>query len=414
MKLTYSSLIGHPARRLLWPVLVVLLCLVAPRVVAQGQIDQRLNLQFNQSGRMLDRNPSLYGGSGNYVRPRTPLMTGNPYATGLMGGGMSMRSYSPIPSASSFRASLGSATLYNFRRDSVGIGNVNSSSGQGLYRQPYYDASTTASTIGMLRGLDTPASGYNRSVGSDYRLDTSSRAPLRDLSSQIVGLRPPPQVETYSPAVQSSIFGVGNVVTPPRLITPRVGETEVPWERRSLVEGQPPVARPGLLDSSNMPGLRSGEASLSTPLDVVLRGEAGVRTGLLGPGIGTNQRESPPWAASLDGQDVRPGLIVPSRSDGMGRQLNQPARVQIADASVMPGYDAFTDIRLALETSRAPGAEWWQEMQTALREQKQLAADLSEEAVSDPEEYLQTRSRHTHRHVHRQRPVRHEQRIAQG
>jgi len=333
---------------------------------AQYPVDQRVRMGAGQSGRMLDVNPQLYGRGYNYARPVSPLMGGNPYATGLMGRGLSLRSVSPIPSATSFRASLGSSALYEFRRDSVGVGN--SPLGMGAFRQPYYDSATTAATVGLLRGFpsaDTTATGSVSPL--DYRLDMRLGA-QRGLTSGLVDLSQPPAPSPSATA--SSIFGVQ---APPRLLLPT--EPEQPWEPRTLLE--PPERAGGLIAREprdrTQPSLSE---SLTTPLSAVLRGDLYPQVGLRTPN------------GEVQGWTGKPGLIVPPLSEGETPAAPERPIPRITDRSVLPGFEVFNDMRLALAMLSDPNAEWFDEMQAALREQPDSAGELDKLIVEDARQFL--------------------------
>ena len=93
-------------------VLGLLLVMPLTQAVGQAPVDTRVNLRIDrsvQTGRVLDVNPQLGAGGYNYTRPMSPLTVGNLAASGIAGGGLSLRSFSPIGDPTAFRAPLGSA-----------------------------------------------------------------------------------------------------------------------------------------------------------------------------------------------------------------------------------------------------------------------------------------------------------------
>jgi hypothetical protein len=72
---------------------------------------------------------------------------------------------------------------------------------------------------------------------------------------------------------------------------------------------------------------------------------------------------------------------VPDRATPRSPAAAQRPAPRLRDASMLPGQDVFTDMRLALALQKDPGAAWFQEMQQALREDPD-AARRSMEAAS--------------------------------
>ena len=81
-------------------VILLVLLLSARQGLAQRYI--------GQSGHLFDANPQIGANRLNFDnrRPASPLIGGNPYATGNIGRGLSLRSFSPIESPTAFRSSL--------------------------------------------------------------------------------------------------------------------------------------------------------------------------------------------------------------------------------------------------------------------------------------------------------------------
>ncbi|MCK4342879.1 MAG: hypothetical protein KAY37_14285 [Phycisphaerae bacterium] len=356
---------------------------------AQYPVEQRVNTGLQQPGRLLDSNPGRYGTGLNYTRPVSPLVGGNPYASGIVGRGLSLRSYSPISDPTTFRAPLGSADLYTFRRDSVSLFDVSRPLGTGPFAQPYYDPATTVVTSGFLRGLTVPSRSARSSSSSGLRLDL--RIPLADtqrgLYTQIVSPAPAP-----TPPTASSIFGVPTLETPspPRLALPLVTDQQPPWSGEIKTQTElPEIERDNL--GRRIPW--SAELSpvptepLATPLDVLLQGDSSSRLGLIEP-----VTESPPWAGGWQGDEFRPGLILPEVGEEVTEVAGEPSdllETRIVDPSVLPGFDIFTDMRLALELARDPSAEWFQEMQVAARSEPDLVREAQEQALQDAEQFVQ-------------------------
>ncbi len=368
-----------------WGAAVLVLLGCGTAAFAQYPVDQRVNMGVQPTGRLMDANPDRYGTGSNYSRPISPLVGGNPYATGNVGRGLSLRSYSPISDPSTFSARLGTSDLFAFRRDSVSMGDAASPLGNGFFAQPYYDPSRTAAMAGFLQGPNNPSRTAQALVPRELPLDL--RVPLGDsqrgLYSQIVSPGAPPTLPSLT--TSSSIFGPGQ--TQPRLALPLVADEQFPSARRSQEEAWPGVNRDsrlsptGLADGSSL----QSSAVAATPLDFLLRGDSVARLGRIESGA-----ELPPWAGGWRDGQLRPGLIVPEVGPEAARGSAEAGQTppRPVDPSVLPGFDVFTDMRLALELSRDPGARWFQEMQEAARSQPNLLRDTQKQMAQDAEQFV--------------------------
>ncbi len=398
---------------------------IASAVHAQEAIDPTVDLRVNP-GMRYDVNTSLSRGmlrppSANYptlTRPMSPLVGGNLYASGNVGRGMALRSVSPIPSPTDFRAPLGSASLYTFRRDSISAADayrpVNTLSSRAFAR-PYYDPSTTAYTTGFLTGQTLPGV---RSPAMSEPLDLRMR--LTQSPAGVYQLVDPGAEDAW--ATTSSIFGTQPPPAPP-LSVPLGAEPPLPWERRTperirlpgleepfrestpaVSDLFPPTTDPTRTrrfdverpeDQARRPSLRldaEGTAAAAdnrrggetTPLDALLSGNM-----LNSVGVLDSDADAPTWAAGWRGGRLQPGLILPERleetADPEADSLTLSQR--LSDPSVLPGYDVFTDMRLALALEDSPASAWFDEMQQALVEEPDLAPGAMPEApTADLEE----------------------------
>ncbi len=339
---------------------------------AQAPVDPRMNMAVQQSGRMLDANPG-FGTSGlnasGVNRPLSPLVGGNAAASGLATGGFSLRSYSPIPYASEFRASLGSARLSDFRRDSVSV--ATPGLGQVPLGGAYFDPARTAPTAGFLREAEIKTGTPSAIAPLDLRLQPLTPAPSRP-GTRLSGLTnvPPtanpaaPPQALGPPTLNSSLFGV-QPPTPPRLPLPVDTATNWPGIRSPAdrAQAQPPPALPQ--DIAAAPPVEGYEGSLGA----ALRPELYPRLGLITP-------EEVPAAAA------RPALRVPERV------VPEPGPRRV-DPSLLPGFDVLTDMQLALAQLAEPDAPWLREMQAMLRENPELARQVDQRAAASVNEYLQ-------------------------
>jgi len=345
-------------------------------VQAQYPVDQRVHLQLYRDTRPFDANPALRGGPFNIARPVSPLTSGNPFATGNVRGGLSLRSFSPITDPSTFRAPLGSAYLYTFRRDSVSVADTSAPLGFAGFGQVYYDRSRTTVSPELLQGRNLPLTGtFTRSDRDilDLRVDLSERA--RSAYVQSISTSP-----RQGLGVRSSLFGLE---APPRLPLPQVPESVTQWQRARAAELSAGTDRRFESDRDWRAALGTPlpEGQALTPLDELLRRTAGGATGL-----STFGADVPPWAAAWRDGQLRPGLIPPPSATGEeGTRAGGPPRLRVPDPTILPGYEVFTDMRLALALRRDPKADWFKEMQQAARQRPDLAPSDEELARSATE-----------------------------
>ncbi len=342
-------------------------------LAAQAPVDSQVNFSVNQnppSGRLLDANPQPGGRGLNYVRPASPLLGGNLTASGLAGGGLSLRSFSPILDPTTFRGSLGSATLYAFRRDSVGV--TSTPLGGGSLGQPYYDPAITVPTGGYLQGLAGFGSAQPKAPKPlDLRLQPDINR-LPNLGVQpgalLVPASPVPTISTPSElAITGSIFGP----VPPRLPLPP--EPPPPWQTWSAQEEK--QAERGLAALTSGQRLPSVEEVLATPLGGLTRRDWYPRLG-------------PQSASSEDAWTGRTGgLVLPGRA-GPGPSGDQPMTPQITDPRILPGYEVFTDLQIAAALLNDPNPTWFKELEEAVRKQPDLAQQTDADSARDAAEFL--------------------------
>lgn len=344
----------------------------APTSRAQYAINPQVNTNVLQDGRLLDANPSLYGGRLNSGRLVSPLVGGNPYASGLVGRGLSLRSYSPISDPSTFQGPLGSGSLYAFRRDSVSVADAGIPLVTGSLAQPYYDPATTVVSPGLLRGLTTPSGPQPAARSAIPRIDL--RLPVTSIQ---MGLNAQVRAPYADPATAttSSIFGPPTV---PRLPLPLESTEAPPWERPPGDDLAPrePEREPRPLDR-----FPEETRAAMTPLDLILRGEP-AQLGLTEPG-----RDLAAWARSPRPGERPPGLVLPEPvpSEPRRAELTPP---RVTDASVLPGFDVFNDMRLALALQADPGADWFREMQKAAEGRPELLTEPAQAAAQGGEDFV--------------------------
>jgi len=373
-------------------------------------------IPITQDGRLFDANTQISGSRYNLSRPQSPLLLGNSVATGNVRSGLSFRGFQPISDPTSFMATIPSGALSNFRRDSVSVADAALAS--PLIGGPWYAPSLTAPTVGFLSGQflpRTPIPDQRLQPARDSGIMTALRQPLGPvgpppsavrgsselLSAQIVGMIPG--------ELTSSIFGPPEppAATPTReTFTPSVVEP-------GLKGGQATIGRTGINWTApylqEVPGSRP---PLGTMLDLVREGrlqrfpiEPEQQTGTLGEVLPESQLPSSlgpvlpePEESDASPLTFGPGALAehfgeirtprPGGPDWAGADLAGIA-VPLTDSSVLPGYDVFTDMQLALALSGNPNADWFAQMQRAIRENPATAVLLRERADVDAQEFIQ-------------------------
>ncbi|HPM24719.1 MAG TPA: tetratricopeptide repeat protein [Phycisphaerae bacterium] len=351
----------------------------APMVRGQAPVDTRLDLRLDRGvsmGRGFDANPMLGGGGFNYARPASPLVGGNFYASGLVGRGLSLRSYSPISDPTAFQGPLGSTSLSSFQRDSVSV--LSAPLGSGSFGQPYYDSARTAPSAGFLQGL----AGFSSVTASPTDTRLAPRiAPPSGLTAAIVGMRPPaaaPAAQTPPSALatSSSIFGPEIL---PRILLPTQPE-QPSWERGTAeTDVERGLAARFFSPAETSPGFGSPAITdaLATPLSGLLRAD-------LYPQLGVR---TPADAETL--APVAPSLIIPAAETPVAAATPvTPVTAPPVDPRVLPGYEVFTDLQLAAALLSDPNPTWFDEMRRALRERPELAQQASQQIAADAAQFL--------------------------
>lgn len=139
-----------------WLISALALGLASP---AQAQIDKRVNTgNANTSGRVHDANPAVGSGGMNLARPTYDLGgRADAIITGNLRGLGSFQGDSPLMQNNAFRASLGSTSLSNFQRQSVGIADVLSN--QTYAPGYFFDTQRTIADVNDIRrGWNQPGS----------------------------------------------------------------------------------------------------------------------------------------------------------------------------------------------------------------------------------------------------------------
>jgi tetratricopeptide (TPR) repeat protein len=372
-------------------------------ILAWSALPTDAQYQLPQDGRLFDANPQVGGNRYNYTRrPISPLMSGNLSATGNIRGGLSLRSFSPISSPLSFRAPLGSGALSGFRRDSVSVADSDSPLGRFIGR-PYYDPASTVPSTGYLSGqyaLDwglvsapPPAAPGSTYLGETMAQPLDLRLQSRlDLRSRIIGAPPSP---TRPEA--STIFGVGELPAASEAVAD--GQYLPPpwfWQAELGPESLDPLsssARQADLASSLDTRLdfrldqQMGPKPLGSSLNMILEGDA---TALLLEGQAGLQQEQTELLPTPDALQPVAGLPQPGQTQETPQQAQDATLPTLGtlDPSLLPGNDVFTDMQLALTLQRNPAAEWFTEIQAAVRHSATAVPELQKFADAQAEEFI--------------------------
>lgn len=372
----------------------------AALVVSWSAVVCSAQYQVQQDGRLLDANNQLYGGRFNSSvnRPTTPLLSGNLILSGDTRRATYFRGVSPIPGQNAFRASLGTTSLFNFRRDSISVADVTAPP-ISLAPTPYYDPSRTVPTQDLLRqypnvqlpnrmwGVRSDQQSDNEPL--DLRIDSRIDYSRRSMN-EVGPLRAGPSAQ-----LRSSIFGAAEPAADRPLF--RTPAEELAQQITDANRGFGDVSR---LDRVRRHRDEAGAAAdalgrqqpLGTPLDLILHNRptplgtpAGGRDVLADPLDEASLRDVPLGPLPAADEPIQPGAAVPDRV--VTGTTSVPPR--ITDPSVLPGYDVFNDMQLALALSRNPGAAWYEEMQTAIQSDPTLADEFYEQASQQSQSFLE-------------------------
>ncbi len=347
-----------------------------------------------QIGRQFESNPLIGSGGLNYARPNTPFLGGNSIATGNVRGGFALRSFSPIPDATAFRGTLGSASLSSFQRDSVSLFDRGPVIGPGG-PQAFFDPVRTAPSASYLRGQGAYAPvqpftpGASLGQGSlnapGNPLDLRLQANLSEgaaLSRNIAGIAGPTQ--TYT-GVTSSMFGAQSPLRSPglysyaqRLATQQQARDNPTLEQRPPLAAGPENQRTDIRDLLARPldiRLKSEDLRLSGRIGEPLRPSvdptrAGDPTRPTGAAPGTTTL--PPLMAAQTPDGKMPSTLVPPaevEAAARKQRLDELTKLQASavDPTLLPGSDTFNDMRMALSYQRDPDAIWFKQIEEFMK-----------------------------------------------
>ena len=328
----------------------------------------------NQSGQLFDANPQVGGSRYNapVSRPLSPLVGGNAFATGNVSRGLSLRSSSPITAPTAFRGTLGSSTLSAFRRDSIGLDQVNGRYG-GLAAQQYFDTSSTAPTASYLRGNYGGANAFGASVLGAGTSDRSSArvgafdpflpngsTSARSGYSADAGSYGSVPLAMDNSQLSSSIFGVSRPGVPG------------PLSQGGNLSGTPQTTYlPDVEGVGAWPGAQqAGRLDMGGPMDLRLQPESGTwAETTMSPLDIYEQRSATDSMFNVDTTGgaftpLQPGIASAAMPGRIGLPGEEPGTgIQDQDTlESMLGQDLFTDMRLALELSENPQADWLEGM----------------------------------------------------
>lgn len=359
------------------------------------------------NGRLLDANPSVYGGRFNSAARQGPpsLVGGNAFASGLAGRGLSLRSFSPIPAASAFRGSLGSSSLSGFRRNSISVADVGSPLG-GLLPRTYIDPAASVASVGDLRTGYVPVpspsvSGFSTAPGRDPF--QTSRGGFVGSTSALAS----PYGDTRVPGTEfaeprNTLLPTGLADDRGRL--PRVVTGELFGPRRltePLVDGFAPritrqaeVNRPFIDRLRDRYGFeRDAAAGQADAIDDTLRGPVDMRV--------WEQPRDLSFGSPLDLAEDRAarrltleqalGVRAVDAPTGRSRDARAAApEVRVDDVSMLPGHDVFTDMQLALTLREHPDQAWFDQMRETVADSPAASETMIERSAASAEEFRES------------------------
>ncbi len=337
--------------------------------------------QIQQDGRLFDANPELNSGGVNYVRPNIRFLGGNQFLSGNVRRGLSFQGTRTIPDSLSFRAPLGSASLSDFRRDSLSVADRNLSRlGFGVtggIGAAAVEPSHVAPTAGFLRGY---FDGGGLSQLGVTGPQPSRVTPFTAGGSLDLRIDPRNVLRSGQPNFAPTELGV-RPFTIDGPIRPAFNQQQDAAEAFFRIPGSPQrdAARPGFRESTS-PDRSSEQSPLARrdPLDL----RVGNRFESADPQRATPRVEPEFTPSVTDAALLDRGLARLGDGDAadiarpsLGVTMPSPTRIdedptinvalQRVNVSALPGYDTFGDLQLALELERDPQAEWFGEMRRA-------------------------------------------------
>lgn len=164
--------------------LLRLICIAAVAALLAGPAVAQV--RQIQGGSVLDANPQVGSGGYNGVRPVASGINGNLIVTGNVTGGRAFQGFSPISNPITLQTNVGSGTLSNFVRDSVGLPTVRS--GLSPYTtNPYFDLPQTAVSTGVIQAqsvLPRDVTGAFRATQGQYQVPVQALSGTRAASPQ--------------------------------------------------------------------------------------------------------------------------------------------------------------------------------------------------------------------------------------
>jgi len=178
-----------PRRRAGGLLVAAILCIPA---LAAGQVMRR------QTGQALDANYQVGSGGFNTVYGGVGGVNSQLYITGQVTGLRRFRGAVPYYAADQLRLNVPSASLSDFRRQSIGVGNV--LGGVSYMPAPYYERTATAFGVGGITsgrtaaGTNIPRSrGMSRRLAQELYVDaTADYRPLMGRVNRIIPMVPVP------------------------------------------------------------------------------------------------------------------------------------------------------------------------------------------------------------------------------
>jgi hypothetical protein len=209
-----------------------------------------------QGGSVLDANPQVGSGGYNGVRPVASGINGNLIISGNVTGGRAFQGFSPIGNPSTLQTNVGSGTLSNFVRDSVGLPGVQG--GLSPYTpRPYFDLPQTAITTGAVQAqsvLPRDVTGAFRAGQGQFQTPVATLSGTR--STNLYAGQLPYAAPGWTPA-GIGMFNPDIVATTPGQISPNPLQPYTVTGPTAVSEA---TGRPSQTDAqANLPGMPPAE-----------------------------------------------------------------------------------------------------------------------------------------------------------
>ncbi|MCG3180176.1 MAG: hypothetical protein BIFFINMI_02533 [Phycisphaerae bacterium] len=291
---------------------------------AWGQVGQV------QDGHALDANPNASGSRVNSPVSRYDFNRGNLLVTGQVGGGQSFRGYVPYSALNQYQGSLGSSSLYDFTRDSVGLPEVNRPGGYN-FANPAPTYQFNSRTVFGAQGLHTSAWS-----GDTYRTSQSVVNPFAQ--PRYITTPAATAADRWLPTSRTNVAPEELGLSDLQVLRQRNLQLQQEWENQiyNATAGESATAQANATHSFNartLPPRPEDSLAAQTRIQEGPWADALVQAQI--------QRDQYRMTAPADQQ---PGGLAPSPLAQQPPPAAQTPAAQQPQPQVTPGEDIYTDL----------------------------------------------------------------------